>query len=155
MLLERVENEDFYVFLDDLRDTKWKFLSKASKILIFNSDQQLIASDHQQANTGTWQYIEHSNLLLLNFEDEEQTKHLIYSVVLLYQHFMVLSPHQIEDDEGNPSFEIYYSSKKKPKIKELEEQFLLLQQNTQQGTHRWVAGLLLLLLVVLYFVFVY
>ncbi len=144
------------ITVEELLDTKWKFYHRASKILIFNSDDQLILGDRSDVKTGNWQYMEHSNLLLMSFEHEDKINHLIYSIVALSENILVLSPHQSDKQDAEVHFEIYYKSKRKPKVKEIEEDLIRsIRQGQENLLDTTIVVVILAILILCYFLFVY
>jgi hypothetical protein len=137
-----------------LVDKKWKSYDRKAHYMVLDASSKMIWNDGDRTETGTWEYVQHSNLLLLNFVQPNQIQHLIYQLILLDEEIMVIQANHRLDQE-NP-YLIYYSCSRKPgkqRLKDMIQGAAYESEKSPSWGLLWI--LLILLLFVLYFVIIY
>lgn len=152
--LEHIDQPDLMVDVDGLiENKKWKSYLNKDQFLVLNDNEKLVWSNGKETHTGSWEYMNHSSLLLFNFIQPGDVQHLVYQVLHCSEELLVLKP-QHSKEKSASYYEVYYHGRKpsQSKVKEV------LISDGEIDNKEWLIYLtaaILIFLLVLYFMVIY
>lgn len=135
---------------------KWKNYTKSTSYIIFEENEKLVYQGlHSPLMVGTWSYIAHSQLILIELNKQESVQQFALELIHLDDRLLIMVESRgIASDKKTPWI-IFYHNKTKPKQSELIEWIESSSKRSNNELGYFIAFALLLLIFFIYFSWIY